>query len=90
MQDLTKSQKLFLVNINSLYLHNIKHKKRRTNSCESILRLRDPGRIRTPNPQSRNLIFYPVELLGLCKCECTNFHNNSPIVNLDAFLQSQL
>src|SRR5690606_6093317 len=24
----------------------------------------DPGRIRTPNPQSRNLIFYPVELLG--------------------------
>ena len=27
--------------------------------------IRDPGRIRTPNPQSRNLIFYPVELLGL-------------------------
>ena len=25
---------------------------------------RDPGRIRTPNPQSRNLIFYPVELRG--------------------------
>ena len=24
----------------------------------------DPERIRTPNPQSRNLIFYPVELLG--------------------------
>ena len=24
----------------------------------------DPGRIRTPNPQSRNLIFYPVELLS--------------------------
>ena len=24
----------------------------------------DPGRIRTPNPQSRNLIFYPVELRG--------------------------
>ncbi len=22
----------------------------------------DPGRIRTPNPQSRNLIFYPIEL----------------------------
>ena len=21
-----------------------------------------PGRIRTPNPQSRNLIFYPIEL----------------------------
>ena len=25
----------------------------------------DRGRIRTPNPQSRNLIFYPVELRGL-------------------------
>ena len=36
MQDLTKSLKKFLVNINGLYLHNIKHKKRRTNCCESI------------------------------------------------------
>jgi hypothetical protein len=27
----------------------------------------DPGRIRTPNPQSRNLIFYPVELRGHLK-----------------------
>ncbi len=27
----------------------------------------DPERIRTPNPQSRNLIFYPVELLGQFK-----------------------
>ncbi len=26
--------------------------------------IRDRGRIRTPNPQSRNLIFYPVELRG--------------------------
>lgn len=25
----------------------------------------DRERIRTPNPQSRNLIFYPVELRGL-------------------------
>ncbi len=24
----------------------------------------DPGGVRTPNPQSRNLIFYPVELQG--------------------------
>ena len=24
----------------------------------------DPGGVRTPNPQSRNLIFYPVELRG--------------------------
>ena len=39
-------------------------KKRRTNSCESILRFGDPEGIRTPNRQSRNLIFYPVELLG--------------------------
>jgi hypothetical protein len=31
-------------------------------SCKS-----DPERIRTPNPQSRNLIFYPVELLGQFK-----------------------
>ena len=27
----------------------------------------DPEGIRTPNRQSRNLIFYPVELLGLFK-----------------------
>ena len=29
----------------------------------------DRGGVRTPNPQSRNLIFYPVELQGhyLCK-----------------------
>ena len=26
--------------------------------------IRDPEGIRTPNRQSRNLIFYPVELLG--------------------------
>ncbi len=32
--------------------------------CTGVCCIRDPGRIRTPNPQSRNLIFYPVELLG--------------------------
>ena len=29
-----------------------------------VLFIRDPERIRTSNRQSRNLIFYPVELLG--------------------------
>ena len=33
----------------------------------------DPGRIRTPNPQSRNLIFYPVELLGRHICKFNDF-----------------
>ena len=34
----------------------------------------DLERIRTPNPQSRNLIFYPVELLGLLrKCKTISF-----------------
>ena len=28
------------------------------------LKICDPGGVRTPNPQSRNLIFYPVELQG--------------------------
>jgi hypothetical protein len=51
--------------VNSDFIEgNFKHKKRRTNSCESILRFSDPEGIRTPNRQSRNLIFYPVELLG--------------------------
>ena len=67
MQDLTKSLKLFLVNINSLYLHNIKHKKRRTNSCESILRLRDLGRIQTCNLLSRNQMRYSVAPRGLLR-----------------------
>ena len=30
--------------------------------CSDFLFIRDRGGIRTPNPQSRNLIFYPVEL----------------------------
>lgn len=29
-----------------------------------FLFIRDLGGVRTPNPQSRNLIFYPVELRG--------------------------
>ncbi len=43
---------------------NLKHKKWRTDSCESILRFSDLDRIQTCNPQSRNLIFYSVELRG--------------------------
>ena len=31
--------------------------------CTSLF-IRDLGGVRTPNPQSRNLIFYPVELRG--------------------------
>ena len=31
----------------------------------------DRGRIRTLNPQSRNLIFYPVELRGQIDCKST-------------------
>ena len=58
-----KSERYFWLNSDFIE-GNFKHKKRRTNSSESILRFSDPGRIRTPNPQSRNLIFYPVELLG--------------------------
>ena len=51
--------------VNSDFIEgNLKHKKRRTDSSESILRFSDPEGIRTPNRQSRNLIFYPVELLG--------------------------
>ena len=63
-----KSERYFWLNPDFIE-GNLKHKKRRTNSSESILRFSDPGRIRTPNPQSRNLIFYPVELLGQCRAK---------------------
>lgn len=36
----------------------------------------DRGGLRTPNPQSRNLIFYPVELRGLLQYKITNLYNN--------------
>ena len=58
-----KSERYFWLN-SDFNEGNIKHKKWRTDSCESILRFSDPEGIRTPNRQSRNLIFYPVELLG--------------------------
>ena len=46
---------------------------------------RDPGRIRTPNPQSRNLIFYPVELRGQRGGEIT-MQNAIPATFLCALL----
>ena len=39
----------------------------------SFLSLSDRGRIRTPNPQSRNLIFYPVELRGQWAFQMFNY-----------------
>ena len=39
-------------------------RKEKSPTAHAIELFRDPGRIRTPNPQSRNLIFYPVELRG--------------------------
>ena len=44
---------------------NIKHKKWRTDSCESILRFSDLGRIQTCNLLSRNQVHYSVMLRGL-------------------------
>ena len=37
-------------------------KKRNADSKSGVFRFSDPGGIRTPSRQSRNLIFYPVEL----------------------------
>ncbi len=48
----------------------------------------DPGRIRTPNPQSRNLVFYPVELRGQkYKYEKLNFHRSETPVPSKVFIQ---
>lgn len=47
------SQKKHIKNLNRIIM------------CALQINLSDPERIRTPNPQSRNLIFYPVELRGL-------------------------
>ena len=41
-----------------------KNKYKYENNFMSKIIISDPGRIRTSNRQSRNLIFYPVELLG--------------------------
>ena len=58
-----KSERYFWLNPDFIE-GNLKHKKRRTNSCESILRLRDLGRIQTCNLLSRNQVLYSVELRG--------------------------
>ena len=43
---------------------DFKYKKWRTNSCESILRFSDLGRIQTCNLLSRNQVHYSVMLRG--------------------------
>ena len=43
----------------------LEHKKRRTNSCESILRFSDLDRIQTCNLLSRNQVRYSVAPRGL-------------------------
>jgi hypothetical protein len=47
--------------------------KKRVLVNPSFLSLSDRGRIRTPNPQSRNLIFYPVELRGQWAFQMFNY-----------------
>ncbi len=42
----------------------IKDNKKPKNIILRLFFQSDPGGVRTPNPQSRNLIFYPVELRG--------------------------
>ena len=65
----TKSAKLHLVFFSFLGLHPVRplqpqKLKKSAAFAADFEFICDPGRIRTPNPQSRNLIFYPVELLG--------------------------
>ena len=61
-----KSERYFWLNPDFIE-GNLKHKKRRTNSCESILRLRDLGRIQTCNLLSRNQMRYSVAPRGLLR-----------------------
>ena len=56
-----KSERYFWLNPDFIE-GNLKHKKRRTNSCESILRFGDCERSRTFNRWSRNPVLYPIEL----------------------------
>ncbi len=58
-----KSERFFWLNSDFIE-GNLKHKKRRTNSSESILRLRDLGRIQTCNLLSRNQMRYSVAPRG--------------------------
>ena len=59
--------------------------KEKSPIARAIELFRDPGRIRTPNPQSRNLIFYPVELRGQREGEIT-MQNAIPATFLCALL----
>ena len=61
-----KSERYFWLNPDFIE-GNLKHKKRRTNSCESILRFSDLGRIQTCNLLSRNQVHYSVMLRGLIR-----------------------
>ncbi len=47
-----------------LIKYNLSNKKACKIIFYRLLIFCDPGGVRTPNPQSRNLIFYPVELRG--------------------------
>ena len=42
-------------------------------SCQSFRSSSDPGGIRTPNQQNRNLSFYPVELRSQSGCKISKF-----------------
>ena len=64
-----KSERYFWVNSDFIE-GNLKHKKRRTNSCESILRLRDRDRIRTYDRLLRRQMLYPAELRDRTKYPC--------------------
>lgn len=51
--------------INQNYRRFCRTKKAcKINTLQAFISLSDHGGVRTPNPQSRNLIFYPVELRG--------------------------
>ncbi len=60
--------------------NNVKMLKQAWTFLLMFLFIRDLGGIRTPNPQSRNLIFYPVELRGRLKSEIRNV-NKKQILN---------
>ncbi len=61
---LDKSERYFWLNSDFIE-ENLKHKKRRTNSSESILRLCDRDRIRTYDRLLRRQMLYPAELRDL-------------------------
>ena len=62
----TKSERYFWLNSDFIE-GDFKYKKWRTNSCESILRFSDLGRIQTCNLLSRNQMRYSVAPRGLLR-----------------------